>query len=40
MGNDLGPRHPDNPPELVAAKDQIEEIIRGWLGLNDSDESD
>lgn len=34
MGNDLGPRHVDNPPELVAAKDQIEELIREWLAAD------
>lgn len=35
MSNELGPRHPDNPPELVAAKDQIEALIYQWLGLDD-----
>ncbi|XP_037043957.1 putative serine protease K12H4.7 [Bradysia coprophila] len=31
MGNDLGPRHRDNPPALAAAKDQIEALILEWI---------
>ncbi|KAG4074042.1 hypothetical protein HA402_014247 [Bradysia odoriphaga] len=32
MSNELGPRHRDNPPELVEAKDRVEELIHQWLG--------
>lgn len=35
MSNELGPRHPDNTPEVAAAKDQIEALILGWLAADD-----
>ncbi|KAJ6641397.1 Thymus-specific serine protease [Pseudolycoriella hygida] len=31
LGNDLGPRHPDNPPALRDAKIEIERLILEWI---------
>ncbi len=35
MGNDLGPATEADSEALAAAKEQIEEIIRGWLDEDD-----